>query len=346
MLFIAPTNTRAQVVNDSIQNRILLKLNEIHPSKTNNCTVEWDCVDESLTGKCIEYHNDQWFYFNSGKYQKLYINIMNQQCRDLRGVQIVVIDGKPCDVNTYDVLRCVSLANQDDIYVRLDSLINNHDYLINIDGYLHDFCAFEIEVSPEAKGFSLEETIDLPVTTSRKDSVIQINWKISDSLIYAISGFEVYRRKAQDFRHTFQSHIDLSANAYGDIKKMYSYSDTIAPNTKYIYRLMAINNEDRLIHIDDYQFYFQFKPQKPQLVRYVQIPLEDVKNKQSVSVIIYDYDTNKKLESAVFTYRKNDPRHINFSTSRVFSLGTNTLLVKVINNTTKNTKEYIFELWE
>ena len=73
----------------------------------------------------------------------------------MRGVQIVVLQGEPCHVETYEILTCVSLANQDDIYIELNSLQTQQNYYINIDGYLHDYCGFEIEVSQYAKGLSV-----------------------------------------------------------------------------------------------------------------------------------------------------------------------------------------------
>ena len=49
-------------------------------SNTTGCTVQRACVDERLTGKCIEYHNDQWFEFTpkvSGRYFHQYRRARN-----------------------------------------------------------------------------------------------------------------------------------------------------------------------------------------------------------------------------------------------------------------------------
>ena len=65
----------AQVANDNIENRRVLRAEEVVFSSTTGCTVQRNCVDERLTGKCIEYHNDQWFEFTptiSGRY---FVNI-------------------------------------------------------------------------------------------------------------------------------------------------------------------------------------------------------------------------------------------------------------------------------
>ena len=61
------SNVCAQVANDNIQHRLELPTDgNALVSNTTGCTVQWACVDQRLTGKCIQYHNDQWFFFHSG----------------------------------------------------------------------------------------------------------------------------------------------------------------------------------------------------------------------------------------------------------------------------------------
>ena len=139
--FITTLSAHSQVVNDSIHRRIELQLGKPHTSYTAHSTVEQNCVDESLTGKCIKYHNDQWFTFRSGDTDKLFVNVSQQQCKDLNGVQLVLLTGEPCDPSTYTILSCTSSGTNDDFYVEA----NVHPYttyLLNVDGYLEDFCSF------------------------------------------------------------------------------------------------------------------------------------------------------------------------------------------------------------
>ena len=44
----------AQVANDNIEHRRVLRAEETISSSTTNCTVEPERVDERLTGKCIQ----------------------------------------------------------------------------------------------------------------------------------------------------------------------------------------------------------------------------------------------------------------------------------------------------
>jgi len=63
LLWLLVARVAAQVPNDNLENRRLLAPEEVITSSTVGCTVQRACVDERLTGKCIEYHNDQWFEF-------------------------------------------------------------------------------------------------------------------------------------------------------------------------------------------------------------------------------------------------------------------------------------------
>ena len=73
----------AQVANNSISNRTELKLDDdwLH-SNTANSSVEWRCVNKSLTNKCLVYHNDQWFQIkirhNKSKESRQYNYAINE----------------------------------------------------------------------------------------------------------------------------------------------------------------------------------------------------------------------------------------------------------------------------
>ena len=108
--------TIAQVVNDNIEHRIPLQINASpYTSTTANCTVDRACISEALEGNCVKFHNDQWFWFKTGAAGTYYLNVSGQDCRDILGVQLMVIDGIPCQPETYQLVSCASLASQDDI---------------------------------------------------------------------------------------------------------------------------------------------------------------------------------------------------------------------------------------
>ena len=118
---VAPAAS-AQVANDNTENRRVVRAEETVASNTTGCTVQRSCVDERPTGKCIEYYNGQWFEFTPTILGRYFVNIDGQKNRDVRGVQLVVPTGQPCQPATYRVVSCTSLGTQNDVFVTLDSL--------------------------------------------------------------------------------------------------------------------------------------------------------------------------------------------------------------------------------
>ena len=59
LVSVVTTAASAQVANDNMENRRVVRAEETVASSTTGCTVQLNCVDECLTDKCIEYHNDQ-----------------------------------------------------------------------------------------------------------------------------------------------------------------------------------------------------------------------------------------------------------------------------------------------
>ncbi|WP_197031935.1 hypothetical protein [Hymenobacter swuensis] len=205
-------------------------------SSTTGCTVQWSCVDERLTGKCIEYNNDQWFEFTPAASGRYYVNIAGQQCRDVRGVQLVVLTGTPCQPATYRVLSCASLGSQDDVFVTLDSLRAGQPYLLNVDGYLHDNCQFTLTVSTQAHGMPLAP---LPLANGPvANPVVTLRWQLPDSLASATQ-FRVVRREAGAFRADGRAVVAVRRSTYGAPATNYTWTDTLSAAGRYLYQVVA-----------------------------------------------------------------------------------------------------------
>lgn len=233
----------AQVANDNIENRRVLQLGETITSSTTGCTVQRTCVDERLTGKCIEYHNDQWFEFTPATAGQYFINVGGQKCRDVRGVQLVVLSGQPCQPATYRVLSCTSLGTQDDVFVTLDSLRAGQPYLLDVDGYLKDFCQFTLQVSRTAAGmpvsyFPPSPTRLLP-TASR---VVELSWTLPDSLANT-PGCRVMRREIHQYRSTEVRRVPVRRDTYGRPETSYAVADTLPGPGIYDYQVVTTRAE-------------------------------------------------------------------------------------------------------
>lgn len=129
----------SQVANNEIGQRVELTINQLpYISTTANSTVEPDCINKSLTAACLIYHNDQWFTFAVPADGRYYLNVGEQDCLQKRGIQVLLIEGDPCVIPSYEVRRCIPKLALQDTYVILDSLRKDVPYLLNIDGFLGD----------------------------------------------------------------------------------------------------------------------------------------------------------------------------------------------------------------
>ncbi|MGI4832343.1 MAG: hypothetical protein ACRYFK_02680 [Janthinobacterium lividum] len=237
-----PRPAAAQVPNDNIENRRPVQAEEVVTSSTAGCTVQWSCVDERLTGKCIEYHNDQWFEFRPPADGTYYVNIGQQKCRDVRGVQLVALTGTPCQPATYRILACASLGTQDDLYVPLPGLRAGQPYLLDVDGYLKDFCGFTLQVSGRARGLPVVPAPALPQSLPATSRVITLGWQLPDSLA-GVQQCRVLRREQREFRTREVGRRLAERNTLGQRRADYALTDTLPAPGHYLYQIVAESDD-------------------------------------------------------------------------------------------------------
>ncbi|HEX8425357.1 MAG TPA: hypothetical protein VF639_03600 [Hymenobacter sp.] len=254
LLNYAVLTSTAQVANDDVEHRQVLRLDQPVKSNTTNCTVQWKAVDEKLTGKCIEYHNDQWFEFTPRVSGRYYVNIGGQQCRDTRGVQLVVLTGTPGQPQTYQILSCTSLGSQDDVFVTLDGLRAGQPYLLDVDGYLKDFCEFSLAVSSKPQGLPAVAAPLLSTVTPSNNKLFTLHWNLSDTL-GAVQQFRVLRREASEFRAASQAAVEVSRTTLGGAGTDYSWTDTLTVPGRYLYQVVAETSDDAAPVLVQQQWY-------------------------------------------------------------------------------------------
>ena len=290
----------AQVANDNIENRRRLRLEETITSSTTGCTVQRSCVDERLTGKCIEYHNDQWFEFTPKAAGRYFVNIGSQKCRDVRGVQLVVLTGQPCQPATYRILSCTSLGTQDDVFVTLDSLRAGQPYLLDVDGYLKDFCQFTLQVSRTAAGmpvsyFPPSPTRRLP-TASR---VVELSWALPDSLANA-PACRVMRREIHQYRSTEVRRVPVRRDTYGRPETSYTATDTLPGPGIYDYQVVSTRADNGPAATRLRQWWYAYSPAAalPGTVPnpgVVELPLRKYPANARLSVVVTDPASGRVL---------------------------------------------------
>jgi len=317
---------------------IVLEIDRPFHSKTDDNTVQYACIDQQLTGKCIQYHNDQWFTFTNTIYEQLYINISGQQCRDLRGVQLVAFEGELCSPETYRILDCISLATQDDIYSAIGPLKPNQKYWINIDGYLHDYCQFNLEISPTPKGMSAKH-VDLLGNVSGKKykNSIQLNWHINDSSATSLQNFIVLRRKEGFFYFDPLESIPIEFNTFGAYQPDYSYTDKLFEPGSFWYRIVAQNSEGQQFLAEE----FTFTISGIDLAKTVLFL--DYEENDDITISVYD-EKNVLLETINFRYKTREHRNYPLYVGRYENQGAQRLKVVVFNKDNDHKKEVFIGL--
>ena len=160
----------------------------------------------------------------------------------------MVIEGEACDPESYVILKCISLGTNDDIFISLPELIEANEYLILVDGYLHDFCKFEIEVSGKPKGIPVDEH----AITALKSKIIadyhlEIYWNAPDSLTHKIRSYEVFRRHGLEKKSTKVHEIPQGWNAHGNPRLDYVVDDILPDYGAFYYHIVGVTNNERFL---------------------------------------------------------------------------------------------------
>lgn len=339
----------AQVQNNSIKERIQLSVDApfLH-STTAKSTVEWECVNKALTNRCVVYHNDQWYFFSVDAPGTYYLNISAQQCRDKLGVQVIVIEGNPCETNTYRILECVSKILHEEFFIPLDRLKSSTIYLIDIDGFLGDHCEFDIQVGTKPFGVPLEsKSMDtLKVITPQEGRHVEIRWRVSPDAILPISVFKVYKARSPFLRSTLEREVMVERNAYGVPLLEYSLRDTLDHDGTFKYQVFGIQKESLvpLLFSENQVTYHEkwliskFVP--PQTV-FLSL---DYKINTSYEVRVYEQGQHGLLAQYQKEYDTKSPLPLEIDFSEFISKGLKSFLVLIIGTDSKEGKEYYFTL--
>lgn len=298
-IWLTVTPAFCQVTNNQIRNRVELKLDSgWFTSTTAQASVEWDCVNNALTNKCLIYHNDQWFTIKAEVTGPLFLNVAHQTCKKLYGVQLVVIEGDPCQTSTYRLKECIPFTNQSDFFIRLDSMVAGEEYLINVDGYLGDFCSFEIAFSSSFQGLPVTGSLfNINSTISLKDSVVTINWTIPDSLSKDLKKFQLFRKRASEKSGGVISH-PMNRNAYGAAQTTYQFMDTLREKDEYVYSIFGVT-EDNVLLLSRQELSYRGNSKPPRIRENFKRHIDYfVKRDRVVAIHVLDAFTEKRLFSA------------------------------------------------
>ncbi len=339
----------AQVRNNNIQNQLTLEIDSAPIfSSTAKSDVEWRCINKALTNKCLVYHNDQWFNFSVPVAGTYFINISGQKCRDKRGLQLIIIEGNPCETKTYRILKCISQIRQDDVFVQMDSLKSMTQYLVNIDGFLGDFCEFGIQIGEKPNGLPRTHLTHSPdsieVRATRKGRLVNLNWVVSEEKIDYYQSFKVYRSMPNGIKSDFIHEQPVSRNTYGAYVLDYSASDSLQKEGTYIYKILGIQKQTQVpfLLVARVVEYAEPKPKAPQQ-RSVKLNLV-FKDKTPFTVLIYDAVLQTMLQKRNVEFEEIRDHPFNIELGDFIDHGLKNFMILITNSDTREALEFYYRL--
>lgn len=290
-----------QVANNNIENRSKLELDKPIESSTNGADVQWKCINKALTNKCLVYHNDQWFTFSVDNDGDYFINIASQKCRDAKGVQLIIIEGNPCETVTYRILECIPQIRTEDVFVSIPKLKAKTSYLVNVDGFLGDFCSFNIELSDKPKGLPRTPVnLDtLKIDSRVENKVATMEWMIDEKMAKEIREFKIFRKVDRN-RADAVGEISLGRNAYGSVSNKYQFSDTLKAPGVYKYNIYGIRESDNMpLLLSEREFKVETQVSENRKVAVIKVlPLRlNFKEDEPFTLRLYNYDGDHLLWS-------------------------------------------------
>jgi hypothetical protein len=349
LVFISAFNFAfSQVDNNKISQRFTLNLDD-NPiaSSTSNSSVEWECINKALTNKCLVYHNDQWFSFQVEKLGDYYLNLSAQQCKKLQGLQVILIEGNPCEIKTYNVLQCIPKISQDDTFVELTSLKANTLYLLNIDGFLGDFCEFGIQLSTQPMGIPIRlNRIDsVGMSLSLNDQKIVLKWKATPEVLNGIDAFRVGRKYSKGVKSRWIE-VPLKANAYGQSLTEYSVLDTLTSQGDYIYTILGLQkgsgyplllNEKKISYWEKTKFvasqsHIYFSPV--------------IKKSASLQIVVLDEATDAVVNYFTVRFDPKKNKNIALPVSILMEAGVKSCVIQIKNQKTFEIQKLFYAIDE
>lgn len=341
---------KAQVNNDNVANRIHLVPDgaPLHTT-TASATVEWGCLNQALTGKCLVYHNDQWYEFKVQEPQAYFLNISNLVCRNSNGIQIILIEGNPCVTKNYRVLQCIRQIKNEEVFIPLGMVTANLPYLIEIDGFDGDHCDFNIQIARKPSGLPMTfeelQKSDAKISVgSQKDSLVNISWKVPPGLLDQMDQYRVYRLAEGDIVR-LERIVPSSKNAYGKPLDAYLVQDTLVAPGNYVYRVIGYPYSGTPLLLTELRMEY-VKRKKPPAISKAIVIEPHFSQRVEYAVRVYETEQLSVIHAVNGTYDPAEPLPIKIDMKEFIDKGHRTFMAVLINKVTRESTEYYFRVDE
>ncbi len=337
-----------QVSNDKVANRIRLEPDGVPlVTTTTGNTVEWDCLNKALTNKCLVYHNDQWYTFQVKEPQSYFLNISRLVCRNSNGIQVILIEGNPCETKNYKVLQCIRQIKNEEVFIPLGMVVADTPYLIEIDGFDGDQCDFDIQIARRGSGVPLKhgdlmQSEYVISSRSQTDSLVSVGWKVPAGWLEQIDQFRVYRLEEGAMSRLERS-LPQAKNAYGKPEDAYSILDTLTSSGIYLYRVLGYPRVGAPILMAETRIMYGKKEKKPPLSQSIVIKPQFT---QKVDYVVRVYESQQLsiLHALNGTYDPAKPEPITIDMRESIANGHKGFMVLLINKVTRESMEFYFRV--
>jgi hypothetical protein len=232
----------------------------------------------------------------------------------------------------------------------LNNLKRNHTYLINLDGYLNDYCAFDIKISSTLPDFAVVRTEHkTEASLQLKNDSVYFQWKLDEDLQkLGIVEFEITRRFRTDKKAQSIATIGVERTVKGDYKEEYNYTDTISKEGIYSYKIIGKRTDGKKYLIKEQDL--NYKPINTQILK----PQLHFKNHTEIIVEIFDADIKQQFGGSEFEGKKKEKLLMSYTTTYFekspFSIdmapyverGINKIRVVVSDSKRKVSEEFLF----
>ncbi len=338
----------AQVNNDNVANRIRLEPDATPlQTTTASSTVEWGCLNQALTNKCLVYHNDQWYQFQVNEPQAYFLNISRLTCRSSNGIQIILIEGNPCETKNYRVLQCIRQIKNEEVFVPLGMVLADMPYLIEIDGFDGDHCDFDIQIARRPIGLpmkyeELKHSEMGPSASSQKDSLVDIAWRVPPGSLDQIDQFRVYLMKEQDIFRLERS-LPSSKNAYGKPMDSYRLRDTLASPGDYLYRVLGYPQNGQPLLMTEVRVSYVKRKRAP-AVSYSIVIDPPFSQMAEYAVRVYEGEQLSVIHAINGIYDPANPVPIEIDMRDFIAKGHRSYMVVLVNKATREAREYYYRV--
>lgn len=349
LYLVAASSAWGQVSNDNVANRIHLET-DAPPllTTTASATVEWGCLNQALTGKCLVYHNDQWYSFQVSEPQAYFLNLSRLSCRSSNGIQVIIIEGNPCETRNYRVIQCIRQIRNEEVFIPLGMVMANTTYLIEIDGFDGDHCDFGIQVARRPYGLPMKfDETGRPGAASaagtQGDSLVDISWKVPVASLEQIDQFRLYRLMEQDFIRLERA-VPTARNAYGKPADTYVIRDTLPSPGDYLYRVYGYPQNDLPVLIKEVRVsYVKAKKSLPAASQQIVIDPR-FSQKTEYAVRVYESEQLSILHAFGGVYDPAQPIPISIDLKEFINAGHKAYMVVLINKATREAKEFYYRV--